>query len=93
MGCEAEPLLGMAVLFMGHSGPDKAWHRLQEPAVVSPLSLLFLPLSSRQTQATTQRDSDINVPASFAWKHKVFGIPQGKSRQVYEKALVCNIMH
>lgn len=29
-------------------------------------SLLFLPLSTRQTQAITQLDNDINVPASFA---------------------------
>ena len=31
-----------------------------------PLSLLFLPLSSRQTQATTQLGNDINVPVSLA---------------------------
>lgn len=41
------------------------------------LPLLSLPLSSRQAQATTQLGNDINVPASFAYKHKVFGIPQG----------------
>lgn len=56
------------------------------------LSLLFLPLSSRQTQAITQLDNDINVPASSAEKHKAFGISQGYSLQVYKKALVCDIM-